>query len=62
MIDKDKNPPSMMNYEEFNRRIEFLRLGIEYELLRKKFIEVVSGEEEKEDDVEDNWHNPTDKK
>jgi len=38
-----------MNYEEFNRRIEFLRLGIEYELLRKKFIEVVSGEKEEEE-------------
>lgn len=32
--------------EEFLRRIEFLRLGIEYELLRKKFIEVITGEPE----------------
>jgi len=60
MIDKDRNPPSMMNYEEFNRRLEFLRLGIEYEQLRRKYeqlrrklIEIVSGEkEEDEDDTE----------
>jgi len=53
MIDKDRNPPSMMNYEEFNRRLEFLRLGIEYEQLRRKLIEIVSGEkEEDEDDTE----------
>lgn len=29
MIDKDRNPPTLMNCEEFNRRIEFIRLGIE---------------------------------
>ena len=29
MIDKDRNPPCQMNCEEFNRRIEFIRLGIE---------------------------------
>jgi len=50
MIDKDKNPPTMMNYEEFNRRLEFLRLGIEYEQLRRRFIEIVSGEKEKDED------------
>jgi len=50
MIDKDRNPPSMMNYEEFNRRLEFLRLGIEYEQLRRKLIEIVSGEKEKDED------------
>jgi len=50
MIDKDRNPPSMMNYEEFNRRIEFLRLGIEYEQLRRKLIEIVSGEKEEDED------------
>ena len=50
MIDKDRNPPSMMNYVEFNRRIEFLRLGIEYEQLRRKLIEIVSGEKEEDED------------
>ena len=29
MIDKDRNPPCVMNCEEFNRRIEFIRVGIE---------------------------------
>ena len=36
MIDKDRNPPTMMNYEEFNRRIEFLQLGIKSEQRRRK--------------------------
>ena len=50
MIDKDRNIPTMMNYEEFNRRIEFLRLGIENEQLRRKIIELVSGEKEEDED------------
>ena len=29
MIDKDRNPPVHMDYEEFNRRIQFLQVGIE---------------------------------
>ena len=41
VIDKDRNPPTLMNYEEFNRRIEFLRLGIENELLRRKIEELI---------------------
>ena len=50
MIDKDRNIPTQMNYDEFNRRIEFLRLGIENEQLRRKIIELVSGEKEEDED------------
>ena len=49
MIDEDRNPPTLINYEEFNRRIEFIRLGIENELLRRKIedlIETIVNEEE----------------
>ena len=36
MIDKDRNPPAMMNYEEFNLRIAYLRLAIKSEKRRRK--------------------------
>ena len=54
MIDKDKSPPSLMNYEEFNRRIEYLRLGIENELLKRKIEELIDRivDNEPEDEYE----------
>ena len=56
MIDKDKSPPSLMNYEEFNRRIEYLRLGIENENLRRllaRVIDLADPEELKKREIED---------
>ena len=41
MIDKDRTPPRLMDYEEFNLRIAYLQLAIRKELLERQLAAVI---------------------